>query len=239
MIKPVSLSTSINKDMIVFNNKKLSNGCYISKKEILGRQTARRLASQRRDDIIGWKTTKTCQSLRIAWDWHRATHIVQFPNNKKITAAELNNIPTFLWKCTYSNWFIVIWTVTAGLSVGPPPLLNSSYHKHTHLTFLAARWLRTSAWRRADGLLHHQCKSRMILWPGRQTIVIEWHHRRGFDPENTYFTASSFTHSHIWVIAWCLIIITGELHVWVKRLLVLFSHHICLLIGEGSLCCQC
>ena len=37
MIKPVGLSTSINKDMIVFNNKKLSNGCYISKKEILGR----------------------------------------------------------------------------------------------------------------------------------------------------------------------------------------------------------
>lgn len=33
MIKPVGLSTSINKDMIVFNNKKLSNGCYISKKK--------------------------------------------------------------------------------------------------------------------------------------------------------------------------------------------------------------
>lgn len=35
MIKVVGLSAAVNKDMIVLNNKKLSNGYYISKKKSL------------------------------------------------------------------------------------------------------------------------------------------------------------------------------------------------------------
>lgn len=58
MIKVVGLSTAINKDMIVLNNKKLSNGYYISKKKSLAWRAVMRLASQRWPDIIYKKSNR-------------------------------------------------------------------------------------------------------------------------------------------------------------------------------------
>lgn len=58
MIKVVGLSTAINKDMIVLNNKKLSNGYYISKKKSLAWRAVMRLASQRWSDIVYEKSNR-------------------------------------------------------------------------------------------------------------------------------------------------------------------------------------
>lgn len=58
MIKVVGLSTAINKDMIVLNNKKLSNGYYISKKKSLAWRVVMRLASQRWPEIIYKKSNR-------------------------------------------------------------------------------------------------------------------------------------------------------------------------------------